>query len=130
MEALSRTFGPGCLESEIAKRNLDHQLEQIRLAREYGVAMALGTDAGSAGVDHGQALLDEMRLFQAAGLSWEEVVRCATSTGAALVGLEQEIGTLAPGMPATFVAARGSPEALPDSLASPEGIFVRGVRVR
>ena len=92
--------------------------------------MALGTDAGSAGVHHGQALLEEMRLFRAAGLSWEEVIRCATGAGAHLVGLEQEIGTLAPGMPATFVAAKGGPEGLPDSLASPEEIFVRGKRIR
>jgi imidazolonepropionase-like amidohydrolase len=130
MEALSCVFGPGSLESETGKRNLAHQLEQIRLARELGVVMALGTDAGSAGVHHGQALLEEMRLFRAAGLSWEEVVRCTTGNGAHLVGLEQEIGTLAPGMPATFVAVRGGPEGMPGSLASPEGVFFRGERIR
>lgn len=129
MEALSRNFAPGSIESETAKRNLEHQLEQIRLAREVGVVMALGTDAGSVGVHHGKALLEEMRLLRVAGLSWEEVVRCATGTGACLVGLEQEIGTLAPGMPATFVAVREGPEGLPDSLASPEGVFVRGRRI-
>lgn len=130
MEALFRTFDPGSVESETAGRNLEHQLEQIRSARELGVVMALGTDAGSAGVHHGGALLEEMRLFRTAGLPLEEVIRCATSAAARLVGMEREIGTLAPGLPATFVAVRGGPDALPRSLRSPEGVYVRGVRVR
>jgi imidazolonepropionase-like amidohydrolase len=126
MKALSLSFEAGSVESDTAKRTLDHQIEQIRLARELGVIIALGTDAGSVGVHHGWAILEEMRLFREAGLSWEEVVRCATSTGARLVGLEQELGSLTAGMPATFVAVKGGPECLPDSLASPEAVWVRG----
>jgi imidazolonepropionase-like amidohydrolase len=129
MEALARSFARGSLEADTARRTLEGQLEQLRLAREIGVVIALGTDAGAAGVRHGEAFLEEMRLLRAAGLPWEEVIRCATQTGAHMMGLEQEIGSLVPGRPATFVAARGGPEGLPDSLGFPEDIYVRGARL-
>ena len=47
----------------VVQQNLDHRLEQIQRAHKLGVRIALGTDAGSAGVAHGKAVIDEMRLF-------------------------------------------------------------------
>ena len=130
MEAYSRFFRHGSLESEIARRNLDHQLDQVRMAKEYGVIIAVGTDAGSPGICHGQAIREEIRLLMLAGIPLEIAVQCATSRGAGLLGLEDEMGTLAPGMPATFVATKGGPERLPEALDSPEAIFIRGKAIK
>lgn len=130
MEAYSRIFTRGSPESEIARRNLDHQLEQVRMAKEYGVIIAVGTDAGSPGICHGQAIREEIRLLILAGIPLESAVQCATSRGAALLGLKDEMGSLGPGMPATFVATRGGPEGLPETLDSPEAIFIRGKAVQ
>jgi len=109
----------------VAKKTLDHQLEQLRLARRLGVSVALGTDAGSPGVLHGESVIEEMKLLAGAGYSLAEVVRAATLTGAGLLGLD-DTGLIAPGRPADFLVARGAPAQLPRKLAYLEGIYLAG----
>jgi len=129
MEAYAQTLERGSRQAEIARRTLEHQLEQLSLARALGVTVAAGTDCGSLGVDHGAALREEIRLLCTAGYTVEEAVRCATANGARLLGLEEEMGTLLPGRPATFLAVPAPPEALPGALARLEGVYVRGMPV-
>jgi len=126
MAAYARSAGTARPAVEIALRNLDHQLDQIRAAEVYGVPIAVGTDAGSAGVHHGQAIREELRLLVRAGLSIEKAVQCATSAGAELLGIGDGAGRLSPGSPATFIVARGGPEELLDGLESPAGSFIMG----
>jgi imidazolonepropionase-like amidohydrolase len=129
MEAYARTLHKGSRESQVAKKNLDHQLDQIRQAKRLGVRMALGTDAGSLGVHHGEAVCEEIRLLLVAGLGLGEAVQCATSVGAALLGLEDRAGCLVPGSPATFLAVRAKPERLLETLGSPERVYFKGISV-
>ena len=96
-------------------KNLEHQLEQIGTARQLGVTLAVGTDAGSPGVHHGQSLKEELQLFVAAGFSVEGAIRCASRNGALLMGLPER-GKIAPGMRADFLAVKASPEHVPDAL--------------
>jgi imidazolonepropionase-like amidohydrolase len=70
-----------------------------------------------------------MELLLEAGFSLEEAVRCATWNGARLLGLESELGQLKPGMPATFIALKGSPAELAASLKAPEMVYIRGRKV-
>ena len=123
MEALSLRFR-GSREGEVARRNTDHQLEQVRLARDRGVRIAAGTDAGSMGVHHGKALREELRLLVAAGMSREEAVQCASSRGAEVMGLPH-LGRLSPGAAAAFVVLRGAPDLWLESLKSPERVFFK-----
>jgi imidazolonepropionase-like amidohydrolase len=109
----------------VSRKNLDHQLEQIAMARELGVKVAIGTDSGSPGVDHGKAVSDEMGLFMEAGFSVEETVRSATSIGADLIGLKRS-GRIAKGMRANFIAVKGSCLEFPKSLQSIERIYMDG----
>lgn len=102
-------------ESRVAIRNLDHQLEQMAMARRLGVKIALGTDAGSTGVHHGSAVVEELELLLTAGFTIEGAIKCASFNGARLLGLEQK-GLIKKGMRADFVAVKGGPEGLPDSL--------------
>jgi imidazolonepropionase-like amidohydrolase len=101
--------------AEVSRRNLEHQLEQISIARELGVKLALGTDAGSPGVHHGSSIKTELLLFVAAGFTVEEAVRCASRNGALLMGLSGR-GKIAPGMRADFLAVRALPDRLPKSI--------------
>ncbi len=128
MEAYCRYLKQIGKPADIARRNLDHQLEQLVKAGEFGVPIAVGTDAGSPGVNHGIAVADEMKLFMEAGYSLEQAVQCCTLNGARLLGVA-EMGLLAPRMPATFIAVKGDPGGFPDSLKEIQGIYVKGALI-
>ncbi len=102
MQGYIESMDAGGIEMDIAGRNLDHQLEQIRLGTEIGVTIATGTDAGSMGVHHGRALYRELDMLMDAGLSLEKAVMCGSSNGAKLLKIQAETGTLSPGMPARW----------------------------
>ena len=126
MQAYTREPGANRRDPDVARRNLDHQLEQLRLARELGVPVAAGTDSGSLGVHHGESLREEVGLLMLAGFPLEAAVRCASWNGARLLGVEEDLGLLGPGRPATFVAVEADPSALPAALARVAAVFVRG----
>ncbi len=117
MRAYAAQLPPSSREASTAQRNLDHQLDQLRMARELGVPVALGTDAGSLGVHHGISVREELRLLLEAGYTLPEAVQCATMTGAGLLGI-RNMGTLTTGMPASWIAVKGGPSGLPDTLES------------
>jgi imidazolonepropionase-like amidohydrolase len=126
MAAYADKLAKNSAESEGAKRNLDHQLNQIRVAKGLGVSIAAGTDSGSLGVNHGEALSEELRLLMSAGFSLQEAVQCASSRGAELLNVEDHTGVLAPGRPATFVAVKAAPEGVLDGLKAPYMVVVSG----
>lgn len=114
------------VDRQVIEKNLNHQIEQLALARELGVNVALGTDAGSLGVLHGESMVEEMKLFKKAGYSLAETVRCTTSNGAGLLGID-DFGLIAIGKTATFLVARGAPAQLPRKLSYLEAIYQSGV---
>jgi len=126
MQAYAELLNTGGIESEIAKKNLDHQLEQIFSARTLDVPVVLGTDSGGLGIHHGSALAAEMKLLMEAGHSLEGAIRAATLDPARLLGLEMELGEIRKGMPATFLVANGGPACLPAALCPPQIVFIRG----
>jgi imidazolonepropionase-like amidohydrolase len=125
MKAYSEVMKPGSREYEVSRMNLDHQLEQISKARELGVTIALGTDAGSIGVHHGSAVAEELKLLTAAGYTLPEAVKCASLNGAKLLGID-DLGVIAKDAWATFIAVKGGPSSLLDSIKSPGIICVKG----
>jgi imidazolonepropionase-like amidohydrolase len=67
----------------------------VRLAHEYGVPIALGSDFADA-ADHG-ANLAEIAHLHRAGLPVEAALLAATASGAALCGVGAQQGRIAPG---------------------------------
>lgn len=61
------------------RRILDSHAAHLLRAHEMGVTLLLGTDAGSMGVEHGKAMLTEMKCFLDAGLPLDAVLAAATS---------------------------------------------------
>ncbi len=110
---------------DVIAKNLEHQLEQMARAKQYGVRLALGTDSGCSGILHGESVVDELRLFIKAGYSLVEAIQCASGNGAELLGVE-EIGPIAKGRPAHFLVARATPAMLPRKLSYLEGIYLHG----
>ncbi|MDR3567400.1 MAG: amidohydrolase family protein [Syntrophobacteraceae bacterium] len=129
MKALSCDTSLGAERSGVAGKIFENQLEQMSRARELGVQVACGTDAGSFGVRHGAALFEELKLLNEAGFSIEKIIRCATHAGARLLGLDRELGRLCPGMPANFLVVAGPPANLPGSLAEPMAVYRAGEKI-
>jgi len=126
MKAYHESLDTTSVEGEVSLRNLEHQMNQISKAMQFGVPIAIGTDCGSLGVHHGSAFKEELRLLMQAGMTLEKGIQCATQNGAQTLGVADNFGRLSTGMPATFVAARGDLSRLPDNLNAPEKVFIRG----
>ncbi len=109
----------------VIAQTLEHQLHQIAMAKEFGVPVALGTDAGCSGILHGESVIAELKLLMKAGFSLVEAIGCASYNGAQLLGLE-EIGLVAKGRLANFIVARGTPAMLPRKLPCLEAIYLGG----
>lgn len=124
------------LQADIAERNLEHQLMQMTKARQLGVLVAAGSDAGSPGVDHGSGLIEELGLLMKAGYSVPETIKCATKNSASLLKLLPEASSFLPcsflsgsikqGEPAAMIAVPGDPLNFPGSLNTIERLFFKG----
>jgi imidazolonepropionase-like amidohydrolase len=95
-------------EKDIARRTVDHQFEQMTLARNYGVPVICGSDAGSYGVNHGKGLISEIRLFVECGYSLSQAIQSCTSLSNKLLGIKFP-GILKKGMHARFIQKQGNP---------------------
>ncbi len=116
----------GTADRRVIEKTLEHQLKQVAIARQCGVRVALGSDAGSAGVLYGEAVVEEMKLLIRAGYRLEEAIHCATENNAVLLGLERQWGRIAGGRPARFLVARGTPAQLPRKLSYLDAIYLGG----
>jgi imidazolonepropionase-like amidohydrolase len=126
MAAYARIFEQIGRNSDVARRMLDDQLEQLAIARRLGVTVAMGTDSGSPGVDHGAAVIAEMQLLMQAGYPLSEAIQCATLNGARLVG--GEFGLIERGRPAAFVIVEGRPSTLPEGLKKVRAVIIGGIK--
>ncbi len=108
------------------KKMLADQLNLLRLAKDMGVIVAVGTGAGSVGILHGESVVEEMKLFIKAGVSLEETMQSASEHGSRFFGMEN-LGALKVGRHATFLIARGTVQQLPRKLSYLEGIYVDGI---
>jgi imidazolonepropionase-like amidohydrolase len=84
--------------------------EAVAIAREHGVRIALGTDFVERG-EHGTNLR-EIWLMGQAGLTPGEALLAATANGAELLGIDGEVGRIAPGMRFDAVAFDADPSDL------------------
>lgn len=93
----------------VIKKTYKRQQRMIKTAVQIGVKVGIGTDAGAVGVVHGKSFLNEILFYEEAGLSKEEILRSATRIGSSILGLENEMGWLQPGIPPYLIAVRGNP---------------------
>jgi imidazolonepropionase-like amidohydrolase len=110
-----------------ARETVEAHRDSFRRAVAAGVRIAMGTD--SAVTPHGENLR-ELALMAEGGMKPEEVLIATTSSAAELLGLDGELGTIAPGKRADLVMVGGDPfdlVALPDSI---RGVWKDGVQVR
>lgn len=95
--------------SEVIRRTYELQLDRIFQARDLGVTIGVGTDAGALGVAHGLGYWRELQLLAQAGLSNREIIRAATLNSARICGLGRRFGSIEPGKSAAVIAVQGNP---------------------
>jgi imidazolonepropionase-like amidohydrolase len=97
-------------------------LESIRMAREAGILVAAGTDAGTPFNRHGDNLGEIRLLVDYGGFSPMEAIKAGTGSAARVLGLDNELGTVAEGKVADLVMVEGNPLDDIDVLLDPEAI--------
>jgi len=83
-------------------------LASVDMAREAGVTVAMGTDAGTPFNMHGDNL-SEIKLLVDSGFSPIEAIKAGTGTAARVLGLEKELGTIEEGKLADLTLVKGNP---------------------
>ncbi len=95
----------------------------VSRARQYGVTVAFGTDAGV--YDHGRNA-EEFALMTRQGMSNRDAIASATTGAAKVLGMESQIGRIAPGYSADIIAVDGNPLDDVTVLETVDFVMVRG----
>jgi hypothetical protein len=95
--------------------------EMAKLLHDRGVRLVIGTD-GLAGVGFAR----EMELYVQAGIAPAEVLRMATLGAAQVMGMDSELGTVAPGKLADLVVIDGDPLARMSDLRRVDLVVLNG----
>lgn len=114
LSALATTAAgrPGCgiPESALAKAKAMTKRHQasFKAAHRSGIAIAMGTDAGTPLNYHGENA-QELERMVAFGMTPMEAIIASTATAARLIGIQDSVGTLTEGMEADLVILKGNP---------------------
>ena len=85
---------------------INRNLETVKKAIKAKVKIAMGSDAVFTGFGENTR---ELEWFVKAGMTPEQALRTATTTGAEMLGMEKDLGAIAPGYYADLVALEGDP---------------------
>jgi imidazolonepropionase-like amidohydrolase len=92
-----------------AKEVVEAHMKSFALAMRMGITIGMGTDfEGSALFPHGQNGV-EFDLMVEGGMAERDVIVAATATNAAILGIEQKVGTIETGKLADLIAVPANP---------------------
>jgi imidazolonepropionase-like amidohydrolase len=105
-ERLGKGIYTPVVEAKV-RETLSEVGKAARAARAAGVPLVFGTDA--AVFEHGRNAEELALMVEHAGMSPAEAIAAATTGAARLLGLEREVGRIAPGFSADLIAVDGDP---------------------
>ena len=108
-----------------AKKIVERHQKAFRRARELGLTIGAGSDAGSTGAPHG-ALHDELDSLVQAGIAPLEAIQMATNTNAKILGQQENLGSILVGKEADLIAVEGRPAENITDLRKVRLVMVRG----
>lgn len=117
-------------EAQLKQRKEQYYLlmKQIPLFQKAGLKIIAGSDAAALNtyVYPAESLMQELEIFQDAGLTPLEILQTATRNGARYFGIADEVGLVAAGMKADLVLLDENPLANIHSLRKVNSVIVRG----
>ena len=109
-----------------ARMVVDIHRTAFRRAVEAGVRIAMGTDSGV--TPHGRNLR-ELQLMAEGGMAPAAVLEATTRSAAELLGVDDDLGTIAEGKLADLVVVAGDPYDFSDLGERVEQVWQNGARV-
>jgi imidazolonepropionase-like amidohydrolase len=91
------------------KTILNRHAATLITARQMGVEIIAGSDAGSYGVAHGVDFLYELELMERAGLRPLEVINAASGTASRRLAFKEQFGQIKAGFLSRFLVTRHAP---------------------
>ncbi|MBL0114921.1 MAG: amidohydrolase family protein [Sphingomonadales bacterium] len=122
-ERLGKNVYTPTVEAKV-RETLSHVGEALKAARALGVRVAFGTDAGV--FEHGRNAEEFAQLVTYGGMTPAQALTSATTDAAILLGLENQIGRIAPGYSADMIAVDGDPLTDVRVLEKVKFVMVRG----
>jgi imidazolonepropionase-like amidohydrolase len=122
-ERLGKNIYTPIVEEKV-RMTLNEVGKAARLARAAGVPIVFGTDAGV--FEHGRNAQEFAQLVDLVGMSPAEALASATTGAARLLGLDNEVGRIAPGYSADLIAVSGDPLSDVRALEHVDFVMVRG----
>ncbi len=114
----------------LGKREFESILRFVERSHEAGVRICAGTDSPSAGgVLPGIAYHNELELLVRCGFSPLKALHAATGRAAELLGVEDTVGTIAPGMLADILVLEDDPTSDIRHARSVRAVFMGGGQV-
>jgi imidazolonepropionase-like amidohydrolase len=126
-ERLGKNIYTPVVEAKV-RETLSEVGKAARAARAAGVPVVFGTDA--AVFEHGRNAQELALLVELAGMSPAEAIASATTGAARLLGLEREVGRIAPGFSADLIAVGGDPLRDVRALEHVDYVMVRGKAIQ
>ncbi|HYI40155.1 MAG TPA: amidohydrolase family protein [Allosphingosinicella sp.] len=126
-ERLGKGIYTPVVEAKV-RETLNEVGKAARAARAAGVPVVFGTDA--AVFEHGRNAQELALLVELAGMSPAEAIASATTGAAKLLGLEREVGRIAPGYSGDLIAVDGDPLRDVRALEKVDYVMVRGKAIR
>ncbi|MFN3747331.1 MAG: amidohydrolase family protein [Sphingorhabdus sp.] len=126
LEGVRARIGKGIYTPTVevkARQALEAAGRQVQRSKAMGVSVAFGTDAGV--FEHGRNA-GEFALMVQNGLTPTEAVASATTVAAKTLGMEGEIGWIAPGYSADLIAVEGNPLENVRTLEKIDWVMARG----
>ncbi len=122
-ERLGKNIYTPTVEAKV-RETLSHIGEALKAARAAGVGIAFGTDSGV--FEHGRNAEEFAQLVALGGMTPAEALASATTDAAKLLGIDKEVGRIAPGYSADMIAVDGDPLSNVRVLEKVQFVMVRG----
>ena len=121
---------PDFVLDEATSARLPAIIANVFRLRDAGATIVPGTDAGINPAKPHDVVRYAIEQQVLLGMSPDEALRSATSTGAAVCGLGDHKGRIAEGYDADVLAIDGDPLTAPGALHNIRAVFLRGERLR